>query len=194
MVVVNHYKYATMKKSQFLDLPFPILAPDITVDHFPKVSIVKIDWRRYLSKELIEFFTQHNMKIYHVVSLFNGRDVKRTIIHSDAQGGDYTKLNFIFGTGTSKMCWYEPISADVGVSGRTDNKEPYVTYTPEQVTLIESRSITKPALVQVGTPHNVVDMSEDRLCIGVVFTNATTGKRPSMAECIEIFKSYLALD
>ena len=126
--------------------------------------------------------------------MFNSRDVKGTVIHADAHGGDYTKLNFIFGTGTSKMCWYEPINDKVGTFGKTDHKEPYVTYTPDQVTLIESRSMIKPALVQVGTPHNVVDMSEDRLCIGVVFTNTTTGKRPSMAECLEIFQSYLAPD
>lgn len=181
-----------MKNSHFLDLPFPILAPGITVDYLPRVSIRKVDWNRCLSRELLEFFNQHNIKIYHVVSLFNSRDVKSTTIHTDAHGGDYTKINFIFGTGSSKMCWYDPIVN--GISDKAANNEPYITYTYDQVNLIESRSMIKPALVQVGVPHNVIDISEDRLCIGVVFTNAITGKRPTMAECLEIFQSYLTSD
>ena len=181
-----------MKNVQFLNIPFNILAPNVTIDHFSKDRIANVNWQESFSQELLDFFEQHNLKIIHAESFFNKAGTLKTTIHIDSDSGDYTKINFIYGNGSSEMCWYRIKEGVIVMPVLTAINTRAIQLTDRQVTLIESRSLTQPALVQVGIPHNIVNLSEDRLCLSIVFVDKLTNRRPTIAESCKIFKSILA--
>jgi hypothetical protein len=77
---------------------------------------------------------------------------------------------------------------------KTPTGTPYLRYFPDEVIEIESTPIKNPTLVQVGVPHDVRDVTEDRLCVSVCFLNKETGKRPTMSESQKLFDQFICIN
>ena len=113
-------------------------------------------------------------------------------IHTDDDGGDYVKLNWVYCRGKSKMNWYrirDNINLNIeDIRRLTQAGTPYLIYKLDQVENVASDSLTFPSLVQVGCPHNVVNEDDYRLCLSVHLNNIYTKKRLTMQEAYERLK------
>jgi hypothetical protein len=98
-------------------------------------------------------------------------------IHTDNEGGDYVKLNYVYGGTGSLMHWYKMKSNVIpNKVGLTKIKNPYIPWRPSDVELIESAVVGFPSLIQVGCPHNVTNAKEHRLCISLVLWDPVIGR------------------
>jgi len=145
-----------------------------------------------LSPGILDFCEKHHL-IMVWAECFHTPPGRETPIHIDEHGGDYTKLNYIYGGRGSTMNWYS-------VKDFAKNKEPsltvintkYLAYEPNEVTLIEAAPLLDGSsyVIQAGTPHNVTNADEDRFCISLIFKDADR-KRFTMAGAKELFADYL---
>ena len=184
-----------MKNFYFLNLDIPLFKNGITVADIPKESISILDQEKYISKDIFNFFNSLNLKILLVESFFKTTGAKGGI-HVDFTGGDYVKLNWVFGDSNAKMIWYEPINTSPNdilskFLHKTATNTSYILYHLNRVKEIERAVIKNPTLVQVGIPHNVLDVTEDRICVSIVIKDKNTNKRLTMSEAVDRFNSYI---
>jgi hypothetical protein len=92
------------------------------------------------------------------------------------------------------MCWYESLDKKYKPINVTPTKTLSIHYTSDDVKEIERTKIQNPIIVQVGIPHNIIDVTEDRLCISLVPKHKSILARVTMAESLVIFKDYLIED
>ena len=110
-------------------------------------------------------------------------------IHTDNDGGDYVKLNWIYNGFDSILNWYKPIN-DVEKNKNVVSKEyTFIQYDESEVELLYSQSVTLPSLIQVGIPHNVINFNEPRECLSMVLFYKDI--RITMHDSIKIFNQYL---
>lgn len=144
-----------------------------------------------LSKEIHDFFNSFNFRIV-VAEVFYTYPNGIGSIHSDLnKSGDYSKINWAFGGIGSAMNWYSVNDRTVGSINTTTINSYSIHYPIESVELVHSQAVGCPSLVQVGCPHHIVNAGEERFCLSIVFHNAISNKRPTMAEALEIFKNYI---
>jgi len=142
-----------------------------------------------VNPKLINLFTSLDLKIcsthlfYTSPQVFSG-------IHIDAYGGDYTKINYVYGGKNSKMIWYKTKNNIKKSINTTCIGAPYIKYTISEVKIIEAHPINFPSIVQAGIPHNIVNPTEPRYCISMILLN-TIGERLSMEDSIKIFSKYI---
>jgi len=165
----------------------------LTIDH----DILKIRHRtcvnvEYLNPEFVTLLKTVNLRVGYLESFYS-LPYFTLPIHVDDLGGDYTKINFIYGGSGSLMHWYKvkeniivppnSMAVDLATPNKLNAPRPsYIPYTPDQVELIESNPLIYPSLIQAGCPHNVTNRDEPRLCITTILTDLTTYKRLTMAE------------
>jgi hypothetical protein len=114
-------------------------------------------------------------------------------IHIDtAQGGDITKLNWVYCEGDHIMNWYEPkpdAPRNIAMTGVSTN---YVSYKDSEVNLVHSEKMTtNNIIVQVGSPHNVRNLRYPRWALCFTICYLKDNSRITIAEAQEIFKDYL---
>jgi hypothetical protein len=182
-------KYA-MKNFYFLNLDILLFKDGITVGDIPKNPITVLDQEKYLNEEILKFFDFLNLKLSLVETFFKTVG-DGAIIHIDSIGGDYTKLNWVFGDADSKMVWYKPINKFQKTISKTTADTPYISYDVNEVTEIERTVVKNPTLVQVGIPHNIINVTENRMCVSIVFRDKDTNKRLTMNESLNRFNDYI---
>jgi hypothetical protein len=122
-----------------------------------------------LNPELISILHNRGMIVNYAESFYSPPYFFQQI-HTDNLGGDYIKINFVYGGKGSQMNWYR-IKEDITpkkVHFTTKVSTKYIPWETNAVDLIESDLLEYPSIVQVGCPHNVVNRGEYRLCISVV--------------------------
>lgn len=179
-----------MNNFYFLNLDIPLFKEGITFRDIPKTSIAMLDKEKYLNNKIFTFFDSLDLKIFFVETFFKTSEHCGGI-HVDGNGGDYTKLNWVFGGGDSKMCWYEPIDKTPKPKVKTATGTSCISYSRDQVNEIEKTIIKNPTLIQVGVPHSVIDVTEDRYCVSILYQNKNNNMRPTMLRSIQTFKNYL---
>jgi hypothetical protein len=114
-------------------------------------------------------------------------------IHIDtAQGGDITKLNWIYCEGENIMNWYEPKPDAPRNIAETPVSTNFVSYKDSEVNLVHSEKMTtNNVIVQVGTPHNVRNLRYPRWALCFTICHLKDKSRITIAEAQEIFKDYL---
>lgn len=152
-----------------------------------------------INDDLKLFLKDHGLKLGFVEWFYKG-PYQKMRIHTDGRklgiaGGDYIKLNYVFNAKRSLSNWYEvkPETGqkDLTVNGMNNN---YYLYEEDEVNLIESREVTHGSsyLYQVGIPHGVVNLSEDRYVLSCVLLDYHDGrKRITMEEGRKIFANYI---
>jgi hypothetical protein len=113
-------------------------------------------------------------------------------IHTDNAGGDYVKMNWIFGGENSLMQWY---TINPGI-----HKEPiktainslYISFNNSEVTLAHAQMVKFPSIVQVGSPHNIYNPTEDRFCLSIMLRDSDNN-RLTMDRAKQLFSPYITL-
>jgi len=136
-----------------------------------------------INPDFINFLKNLGIIIRYVESFYSVPYAKQGI-HTDCMGGDYVKINFIYGGAGSQMHWYKvkETSPTPPVVAKTLINTEYIPWKADMVDLVESSPLSYPSLVQAGCPHNVTTTNEDRLCITVVLSDLITKERLTMAE------------
>ena len=144
-----------------------------------------------INPDLIELFESLDLKIL-LVEVFYTKPHRFTSIHTDARGGDYTKLNYIYGGNNSKMVWYKPKNDIEKSVSTTSIGTPYLEYKMSEVTKIEDKVVNFPSIIQAGIPHNIINQKEPRYCLSIVLIR-NNDNRLTMKESIELFSNYITL-
>lgn len=118
-----------------------------------------------ISTEFTDFLLQRNIKIS-FIEVFYNPPFKITPIHVDGLGGDYAKINFIYGGPKSFMCWYNTDVVKTEIT-YTHIKTRSIRYEPNEVTLVHRQTLHSPSIVQVGVPHNIINTARERWCVSV---------------------------
>jgi hypothetical protein len=138
-----------------------------------------------VSNDLFNLMNSLNLKItdaevfYVTPYIFN-------YIHTDSYGGDYVKLNFVYGGKGSYMNWYKQ---KPNIIKQIDNNLDYVSFNLSEVELIDSQQILCSSIVQAGIPHNVRTFGESRYCLSFVLCNLDD-TRLTMNDAIERLATY----
>lgn len=142
-----------------------------------------------INNDLISLLTTLNLTIG-LAELFYTAPHSFTGIHTDCLGGDYIKINYIFGGKGSFMYWWKPKPNIIKTPLKTSIDSSYISYNITEVDLIDKQPVKFPSIVQVGIPHNIQNFEEPRYCLSLVLKKQNN-TRLTMAESIEIFKEYL---
>jgi hypothetical protein len=189
-----------------LNLEFPLFDSDLNPMDFlkslpvwrdnihtnlAKAAHFQVD-RDLLSNEVRQFFNDHEQNIF-LCEVFYRLPGGKGRIHIDTgNGGDYSKINWVFGGGESYMHWYTPKD---GYQNKEQLISPiatsFVSYEPSEVNLMYSAQLSKPSIVQVGVPHNVINGDQERFAVCMVFFDRRTRLRPTLTEARDIFKNYI---
>jgi hypothetical protein len=143
-----------------------------------------------ISQEYKDFLASYGLELL-LAEMFYLPPRTVTNVHTDVAGGDYSKINFIFGGSKSVMCWYQPKDGvNKSVETNVINKK-VVNYHKSEVSLVHKEHVHSPSIVQVGIPHNIVVNAERRWCISTVYVRADTKKRLTMDETIALFAELI---
>jgi len=173
-----------------LTIPLPLFASGVSRSDFSTAKIALVD-KKLINPQIFDLFEQLDLHIMFMESFYRNPAID-TPIHTDARGGDYTKLIWIFGCGQSSMAWYRPKTDYRGYLNRTAVGTEFLSFRPDKVEFIQSARLLQPTLVQVGVPHNVLNITEPRLTVTIIFWSRPLARRPTMAESRQIFKNYIA--
>jgi hypothetical protein len=143
----------------------------------------------YLNPNLVDIFESLNLIITQIETFYLPPFIESGI-HVDDLGGDFTKINWIFKGGGSKMNWYEPIAPDSGITKTMQMGTLYRYYEPDQVKKIYDHSIQGSAIIQAGIPHNITTGHEERFCVSVSYRTRKYHLM-TMHETTEVFQNYL---
>ena len=114
----------------------------------PKERHFKLNIDQHLSNEIKNIFRSLKLEIM-LVEVFYSKPSLVGGIHADSFGGDFTKINWIFGGKNSTMVWYETKDSTPKPSENTPVESNYISYDINEVNQIYETSIVKPSLVQV---------------------------------------------
>lgn len=141
-----------------------------------------------INLELISVIQLLNLNLV-LAELFYSKPYLKSEIHLDVQGGDYTKLNYIYGGKDSIMYWHKQISDIKKSASTTTITTSYIPFYTHEVELIDKATINFPSIVQVGIPHNIHNFKEPRYCLSLVLTDKDNN-RLTMDDSIKIFDRY----
>jgi hypothetical protein len=144
--------------------------PLVNIDLFDKVknsSHCSLDIWDDINPDVIALLRARGIKLQYAEAFFRLPN-SEPHIHSDEGPGDYVKLNWIFGGKDSIMQWFM-VKPEIEKQVRY-NKVGTVeyVYTINEVELAYEENIKNPSIVQVGSPHNIINPFEDRICISLV--------------------------
>ena len=98
-------------------------------------------------------------------------------IHCDNSGGDTVKLLWVYGGTNSTLNWYSIKDNNNNKTlSLTEANTQYIEYSYNEVIHVHSDLLLKPALVQVGIPHCVINYKEDRYCLCFVLSDSNNNR------------------
>ena len=193
------WDYPLASKEQFDALP----RPDKTVRstwHLPDLPPSD------LNPHLLQWFKERGIHIpYYDIFIQPPQYVMHIHIDQHDVFDNATKMNFSYcsGTGFNKMCWFDAKEEDSQIRGNAGGL--YRNWLPDYTTMVYDHEIATPSLVNVGKPHNVVNMTnEARICISIVMVKQsevpdhiddnTVVPYLQWGEAVEIFKDCICQD
>ena len=156
-----------------LNFDFDILDPTF---EFPKPQtwvwdIYMLEAKGFINQTVIDYFDNIGLNL-HNCHLFRGAPGAACSIHVDGhESNDDSKpiwaINWILGSRSSEMIWYEPISQ--GNETLTHAGSLYQKWDLNQVKELERTKIISPTLVRTDIPHRVLnyDTVNPRWCISI---------------------------
>jgi hypothetical protein len=142
-----------------------------------------------LNPLLLEFFRARRLGVQ-LAEMFYNPPHNISTIHIDSFGGDYSKINFVWGGGASVMNWYSINQNGVPSRRTTGIGTKSVCFLENEVELLHSQAVHSPSIVQVGVPHNITNGDAPRWCLSIVPVKVN-GSRLTFDETTKIFKNLL---
>lgn len=173
-----------------MNIGIPLLKPEYDPLTFPQERHLEFNVETYVNPELIELLTSFNLRIT-LLEYFCKWNLQLGSIHVDDNGGDFTKLNWTYGSPGSLMEWYDVDLANPSKVFTTPIMTRSLHWTPEDATLVHAQEVKQPSLVQVGTAHTVSNVTDPRRTFCLVYRDKTTGRRLTWDQSVEIFKDYI---
>ena len=177
-----------------LNLSIPILNDSAPLEDlkFHYETNMNDSMRKFIHPLFLNLLSTKNTYISFIESFYSHPNIQQPIpIHIDSRGGDYIKINYVIGGKDSTMNWYKPKSATDQKTEISGIGNEYISFERDRVDLIDSAVINPIGIVQVGIPHNITNLIEDRLCISMYISNLHNRQRLTMNEAIEIFSEYI---
>lgn len=147
---------------------------------------------KYINPDIKELLSSLGIFVNYA-ELFYRKPRHQGTIHADNNGGDFTKINWVYGGRGSSMHWFE-IKESIDLENKpilyTQANTEYKQYRLAEVDHKYQSKMLGPCLVQVGKPHLVMNPLEDRYALCFVLVDET-GKRIPMAEAQQKLKDYI---
>jgi hypothetical protein len=167
-----------------------------------------IDWRTYISDDkyqkvmtiddlnpkVVELLKNMGVGIRWIECFFLDPSKKMSgynpdYYHIDSPGGgDYIKLNWIYGGKDSKMFWALPKDGKESPIQTSAAGTKYRGYHVNDLDIVHEHQVGFPSIVQIGVAHNVHNSVEPRLCVCI--TPGKDKKDLTMEQALEIFKDF----
>jgi len=191
-----------------VDLNFnvPLLRDPLALENYKNnhhsVLISKEHKRNFLHPELLQIFDDLKLTIWLITIFYKIPDASNAeggynihvdgdpFLDPDKQLRDVAKINWIFNPGNSVMNWYKPKEDSFKTMSTSVVKTYYVKYNIEEVELQYTKALTDTHIVQIGMPHDVLNVDVPRHCVSVALAHADN-RRLTMAESVDIFKKYI---
>jgi hypothetical protein len=160
---------------------FPLNNIAKTINAIKKTGHLSLDVNIDINPTLVESLKSYNISIG-FAEVFYRKPNCKPLIHSDAGLGDYVKINWVIGGKDSVMQWFT-VKPDIHkqVIYNPIGTTLYV-YDLSEVNFTVEEHISSPSLVQVGLPHNIINLIEERICISLVINCANNHNRLTMNE------------
>jgi len=108
-----------------------------------------------INKEFLYFLAQLNLNIGNSNVLFYTPPFGHLGIHIDGDTlHNNCMINWVWGSNSHKMFWYELISPNMETKKFSNNDE-YISIPASNAREIDSQEIKYPSLVKVGVPHSI---------------------------------------
>lgn len=166
---------------------------EITSKRLPH-SRIDITW---INQNFIDLLKSRGLKITLAEAFFRAayspdQNQPYSQIHKDTLGiSDSSKINWVYGGTNSKMNWYVPLNGiDPNISGSALGMK-YEYYHLKDLKFLHSQEVGKPSLVQVGLPHSISNVIEDRLCLSVRFADLNTDEFITFNKAKDIFQKEI---
>ncbi len=104
---------------------------------------------------------------------------------------DFIKINLVWGSASHDMCWGELRDpAKSYFTSKTEVDTQYIKLSDEEVIQTETVQIIKPALVNIGRPHRILNYSDQgRWCLSSILTH--NDQRLLFNDAIRRFNEYV---
>jgi hypothetical protein len=159
----------------------------IAIDLYPLIKDIR-EYQRIpyqnvsvdnINPKLISFFNELKISLIGFSIFYKPASSLQIKPHSDFEGGDYVKLNFVYGGKNSKMIWYR-------VKNNIQDHSTYITgntglhtsYNFSDVEKVYEHHVGCPSIVQVGVPHSILNTEEPRWCLSMVMVDDRGEKIP----------------
>lgn len=115
----------------------------------------------------------------------------KMIWHIDTEApSDFVKINFVWGSRYHAMQWALPIKEKTKPEEFTSAGTKYLSFTQNELRIVETTKIEVPTIVNIGKPHRVINNDKTgRWCLSVNVHRQ--GNRISITEAKEIFSEYV---
>jgi hypothetical protein len=185
-------KYTMNHYCNDLNFSFPVVKDTFDYKKYKGTYHTSLTTDVFESK-FVNLVDSLNLKITWIELFYRGpSDLTGFDVHTDSMGGDYVKLNWIFGGNNSIMQWYTVKEGLEKEPSKTALGSKYLSFDISEVDLAHRQSVRFPSIIQAGSPHNVYNPTEDRFCLSIMLRDKTTNNRLTMAEAVELFKNYEA--
>jgi hypothetical protein len=134
-----------------------------------------------INPKLYDFFKKYNLGLSSF-GLFYKPAPSFIKPHTDCQGGDYVKINYIYGGKDSKMIWYKTKDTTNTISNIRGKAGLFIPYHLNEVEKIYEQTLSEFNIVQVGIPHNILNMIEPRWCLTIVICHESDRSRVTMQD------------
>ena len=143
-----------------------------------------------LNPELSEFLLSLKIKVKMIEAFYRPANTMLNP-HIDGAGGDYSKINWIYGGKESVMKWYtRKPNTQIKDFGKTKINTPRIIFDEEDLTVLHAECLNGVHLVQAGIPHSVLAGDEDRHCLSLVITGLD-GRRLTMIEAQKMLSTLI---
>lgn len=189
-----------------IDFKVPLLRDPLSLENYKQghhsVLMDRDHKINFLHPDLLKIFRELDLKIWLITIFYKIPDESNAeggynihvdgdpSIDADKQLRDVAKINWVFNAGDSVMNWYKPkegVNKDISTSVV---KTYYVKYTIDEVELEYTKALHNTHIVQIGVPHDVLNVNVPRHCVSVALAH-NNGNRLTMDEAVDIFKKYI---
>ena len=150
-----------------LELPFPPLREGY--DLFRKDANHYLISLNDMNHDIQNLLSEKGLSVP-LIEVFYRKPRNISSIHTDNEGGDFVKINWVYYGSNSIMSWFSiKENSEINkTTMMTTAGTPYLRFTHNEVTLEHSVSMQGSYLVQVGVPHQVINPKEERYCLSFV--------------------------
>ena len=172
-----------------LVLPLPLLKTGFYAAKYSATRQRLLDMED-VSSAFIKWLHSLGVFIVHADVFYTLPNTQYAIHKDHFNKADFPKLNIIYSGQGSTMNWYTVKPGKTGKTTEYPDKNPYVTFDPQDVELLQQHELLGTNLVQAGIPHNVTATVQPRWCISMLLLKTGSNRLLTWQEATDIFGKF----